>query len=203
MGEPDTSRKAKTRKEDEKTRKIEIVGWMSHQIVGAKLPSNRQVLEVFFYNMRIVKLPSKESAVLAIDAALIFWQQARIPTREPHKCVNKLVKLYDVWVKIKKTKVPKMSTREKEQYDNFVANLDNLFDIASADALVTMKIAEDIEFLNKQRENGRPGAMLGIDAKLYAKEERARLRKEQEELRKEREDARRQNEAAAVQQSRK
>lgn len=47
--------------------------------------------------MRFVKLSAKESAALAIDAALIFWQQARIPTRRKDKCAEKLLKMYDDW----------------------------------------------------------------------------------------------------------
>lgn len=73
-----------TRQADESKRNIPLVGQVSHQIVGAKLPSNRQVLQVLFYNMRYVNLNTKQSAKLTIDAVSIFWQQARIPTREAH-----------------------------------------------------------------------------------------------------------------------
>lgn len=67
-----------TRRADEKLRNILLIGQCSHQILGAKLPSNRQILQLFFYNVRFVKLNARESAKLAIDAALIFWQQARV-----------------------------------------------------------------------------------------------------------------------------
>lgn len=120
----------KTRKGDGKLRKIAMIGDVSHQIVGTKLPSNRQVLEVFFYNMRFVGLDSKESSRLTIDAVLIFWQQARTPTREPHKCATKLLKLHDDWKNIKKTKVDKMNSAMKQKHDTFISTLDNLFDIA-------------------------------------------------------------------------
>lgn len=96
-----------TRQADEKIRNIALVGQVSHQIVGAKLPSNRQVLEVFFYNTRYVKLNAKESAKLAIDAVSIFWQQARIPMREAHKCAVKLLKMHDEWNIVKKKKPKK------------------------------------------------------------------------------------------------
>lgn len=56
----------KTRQADEKERQIALIGHVSHQIVGAKLPSNRQALQVFFYNMRFVKLSAKESANLTM-----------------------------------------------------------------------------------------------------------------------------------------
>lgn len=35
-----------TRKTDEKQRNIDLIEHVSHQIVGVKLPSNRQVLEL-------------------------------------------------------------------------------------------------------------------------------------------------------------
>jgi hypothetical protein len=47
-------------------RLVFLVGNVNHQIFGAKLPSNRQVLAVLFYNMREVKLSLSESANLAV-----------------------------------------------------------------------------------------------------------------------------------------
>lgn len=141
-----TTSAVKTRQTDEKLRKIEMVGYVSHQIVGAKLPSNRQVLEVFFYNMRFVKLTSKESAKLTIDSVTIFWKQARIPFRESHKCAAKLLKMYEEWQNLTRTKVEKISTASeklKQKYDKFIGELDNLFDIAHADAMTMMRIEED------------------------------------------------------------
>lgn len=179
-----SSSNVNTRQADEKLRKISLVGNVSHQIVGTKLPSNKQILEVFFYNIRYVKLDAKPSAQLTIDAALIFWQQARIPTRNRDKCVAKLLKLYDDWKTLQKHPVEVMSAARKQKYDEFVNNLDNLFDISHADAMNLMHNEEDRAFLMKQRENGRPGSMLGIDTKLAGKEDRARQRKAQEEARK-------------------
>lgn len=44
----------------------------------------------------------------------------------------------------------------------FVANINNLFDIAHADALQLIKINEYKIFLQKQREPGRPGHLAGV-----------------------------------------
>lgn len=41
-----------------------LVGYVNHQVVGPKLPSNRQVLAVLFYNIREVKLTVSASAHL-------------------------------------------------------------------------------------------------------------------------------------------
>lgn len=133
--------------------------------------------------MRFVNLSAKESAALTIDAVLIFWQQARIPTRRKDKCANKIHKMYEDWKVLNKIKVDQMSVEMKKKYDDFIESLDDLFDIAAADALLTMRNEEDKEFLRKQRQKGRPGSMLGIDAKLSGKEKRSKSRMEKEEER--------------------
>lgn len=174
----------KTRQTDEKERKIAFVGHVSHQIVGAKLPSNRQVLEVFFYNLRFVKLSTEESANLTIESVLIFWQQARIPARRKDKCVGKILQMYEDWRTYNKKKVHELSSGIKKKLDDFIDTLDDLFDVATADALTTIRKEEDREFLKKQRQKGRPGSMVGVDMVLAGREERSKVRKEQEEARK-------------------
>ena len=62
--------------------------------------------------------------------------------------------------------------------------LDNLFDIAHAEALERMKIEEDKMFLHRQREPGRLGCLAVVDKKIAEKEERSRPRKVEDEKRK-------------------
>lgn len=174
----------KTRKAVQALHNIDLVGRTSHQITGVKLPSNRQVLQVFFHNMRFVRLDSKDSAKLAMDAVIIFWQQARIPTRYGSRCTDKVIKLYEEWKVIQKVSSDKRTGAYKENELAFTDNLDNLFDIATADALQTMRIEEDKEFLIMQRQPGRPGCMIGCDMALFAREKRALEREEKEQQRK-------------------
>lgn len=162
---------------------IYLIGLPSHQINGAKLPSNRQVLTVLFYNIREVKLTVSESANLVIRECIIFWEKARIPTKAFPNCVKKLVDLYHVWRELQKN-CKKTQVTFKNRENIFVKELDNLFDIAHADAFDRMKIEEDKEFLRKQREPGRPGCLGGIDKRLAEKEERVRQRRLEEEERK-------------------
>lgn len=60
---------------------IYLIGSQITQIQGSKLPSNRQVLSVFFYNMRTVNLTTKESVTLPMRECCIFWEKTRIPIR--------------------------------------------------------------------------------------------------------------------------
>lgn len=53
-------------------KRIYLIGYSSYQLVGYKLPSNKQVLLVLFFNIREIMLSVRESARLVIDETLIF-----------------------------------------------------------------------------------------------------------------------------------
>lgn len=151
---------------------IYLVGHPSSQIVGSKLPSIQQVLSVFFYNMREVKLNINESSKLVIKEVSVFWQKARIPIKAEQHCISKLQKYYYEWRDLQKLQHRKTETQQKKN-EQFISTLNDLFDIAQADALNIMKIEEDRSFLISQRQKNRPGSMLGVDLKITRKEERA------------------------------
>jgi hypothetical protein len=77
--------------------KIFLIGDDLNQIIGSKLPSNTQVLKVLFYNLRKVKLNIRQSASLVIKETIVFWEKARIPTRDIPRCIDKLECLYNEW----------------------------------------------------------------------------------------------------------
>lgn len=163
-------------------KEIFLVGDVKHQITGSKLPSNGQVLAVLFYNIRKVNLSVNESANLTIRECIIYWEKARIPTKSLPNCVKKLVALYQVWRNLQKDANKTQDVFEQRRQE-FVTNINNLFDIAHADALQLIKINEDKIFLQRQREPGRPGHLAGVDKKLTEKEEKASFRNIQEQKR--------------------
>lgn len=133
---------------------VYLIGNQSLNITGTKLPSNRQVLRMLFFCTRQCRKSIDESAYLVIDAATIFWRQASIPTMDKGNTKKKLVRLYEEWKTLVKTKNRRDSNQVgKEQ--KFLEKLDDLFDIAHADAMNTMQ-PRQIEFLNMQRMKGRP-----------------------------------------------
>ncbi|GBO29689.1 hypothetical protein AVEN_262775-1 [Araneus ventricosus] len=156
-------------------RNIYLIGSERHQITGCKLPSNRQVLSVLFYNLHEVNLSIRESANLVVRECLIFWERARIPTRATPHCVEKIMKMNNYWRNLQKSACRRSETQEENER-NFISDLNNLFDIAHANALEIIKIVEDRKFLLSQREPGRRGCLMGIDVKLAKREERVLLR---------------------------
>ncbi|GBM25747.1 hypothetical protein AVEN_242012-1 [Araneus ventricosus] len=155
-------------------RNIYLIGSEHHQITGCKLPSNCQVLSLLFYNLHEVKLSIRESANLVVHECLIFWEKARIPTRATPHCVEKIMKMYNHWHNLQKSACRRSETQEENER-NFISDLNNLFDIAHANALEIIKI-EDRTFLWSQRELGRRGGLMGINMKLAKREERVLLR---------------------------
>lgn len=157
--------------------KLYLLDYDEMQIIGAKLPSIGQVLRVFLYNVRKVKLNVRRSANLVIQEVEILWRKARIPTRAFNKCVEKIVSLFNIWRKLQKNCKRQTPVQKKHEQD-FLDNLDDLFDIAHANAMDTIKIKEDKLFLINQRKKGRPGSMIGGDQVLADKEKRKVRRQE-------------------------
>ncbi|KAF2902851.1 hypothetical protein ILUMI_03334, partial [Ignelater luminosus] len=129
-----------------------------------------------------------DAANLVIDECLIFWKKARIPTKHRSDCVKKLKKLYETWRNLEKS-CKRLSDTQKSKEKIFGENMNNLFDIAHANALSLISIDEDKEFLIAQRKPNREGSMIGIDLKLTAAEKRKAERKKKKKQKKQRVEA--------------
>ncbi|KAL3275159.1 hypothetical protein HHI36_019928 [Cryptolaemus montrouzieri] len=162
---------------------IFLVGNTSKKIDGNKLPSNREVLKVFFHALRREKGSTiRSSATKAIQLVEEFWQKARIPVKRTQKSIEKLESIYRNWEKIAKNET-RRTPRQIEKERLFVEPLDNLFDIAHNDADKLITIEEDKQFLKAQRQKGRIGYMGSVDVSLAQKEARIELRRLEEENR--------------------
>lgn len=166
------------------SKNLYLIGSYTNQIVGHKLPSNIQVLRVLFFNLREVQLNLRDSARLVMDEAIVFWQKARIPTRDLQHCMSKLESLYDKWKNLQKH-VNRHTENERSKRKMFVEIFDDLFDIAHANAL-EMVPEEGKIFLLAQREKGRRGSLVGVDRGAVTKEKAVARQLEIKEERKKR-----------------
>lgn len=108
-------------------KKIYLINNYANQISGSKLPSNLQILNTLFFNMRIVKLNLRESARLIIREVLVFWEKARIPVRLEKHCVSKVKSLYNEWRTLQKHS-HRNTANHKEREELFISKFDDLFD---------------------------------------------------------------------------
>lgn len=169
-----------TRKQTE----IWLVGQISQTLLQTKLPSKRETLSVFFYYKDSAKQTIREAARSTSKDVLDIWNKARIPTQQQIHIVDKIEKLFKEWQNLKKNKENKSKRSDglKLKEDMWSNNLDDLFDVAHANALQMIRIQEDKDFLLAQREKGRPGKMGGVDKRLSKKEEMKERKKARMEL---------------------
>ena len=168
-----------------------LLGCEDSELRGSKLPSNRQVLRVFFHHHRSLKKTVRQSATTVIRETVMFWEKAKIPVRPEQHAIAKLEKLHEKWIKLKKNANRKTDKQQANETE-FIQSLDNVFDMAHMDAMTLIKIPEDKQFLLAQREPGRRGCMGQVD-KIYAlKELKAAKRKKSSVLFKQRTEQERQ-----------
>ena len=137
------------------------------EIRGTKLPSKGQVLSFFLHLYLNNKKTVRDSATIVVNCVTNVWDQAKIPIICKDTVVSKVEKLYKHYQSIKRGK-SRRSALQKQKKIEFVAELPNLFDIASTNALAVMENQEDREFLLAQREPGHRGTMGAADHKLTA-----------------------------------
>jgi len=145
---------------------------MSSCLSSTKLPSKKEMIALFFHYKLLTKLTIRESSHATARDVMLIWEKARIPVRQKKHVVDKIEGAFREWEKLKKNKENKKKRSEalKGKEDEWKLNLDQLFDIAHADALQMISIQEDKDFLLAQRECGRRGKMSGVDTSLVRRE---------------------------------
>lgn len=177
MASPSTS----TRKADN----IFLIGIRELEPISQlnQLPSVRQVLLRFHFFLN-EKKSIRNASHLALEEVMSVWQKAAIPTRLTKHCIEKVEKIHNEWLMLKKNKGRNSDAQNKRQ-NLFVEQLDQLFDIAHSEALVMCKVDEDRQFLIDQRTD-RTMIITSEDKEYKKKQERIleRQLKEQKRLQK-------------------
>lgn len=85
-------------------------------------------------------------------------------------CFRAIKKLYKEWRCLQKNASDPQTSIQITKEQKFQLDLNNLFDIAHANALTIVNIDEYREFLQLQRQPGRSSSITGIDQVLARKE---------------------------------
>ncbi|KYM96046.1 Chondroitin proteoglycan-2 [Cyphomyrmex costatus] len=140
---------------EKKLKIIDFVGPTMTTIEGRKLPTNRQILQLYFHKHIECHLTIRQSARAVVAEVHKKWSSAKIPVGSSKYHILKVEKLFHSWTNLKKSINKKSATQRRHEHD-FVKNLDALFDIAAKD--VMDKLADDDKlFLISQRDSGRRG----------------------------------------------
>ncbi|GBL94807.1 hypothetical protein AVEN_197496-1 [Araneus ventricosus] len=156
---------------------IYLIGSERHQITGCKLPSNRQVLSVLFYNLHEVKLSIRERKCRLGSARMPhFLGESKDSYKSDTSLCRKDHEDVQLLAQSSKKCLPWARNARRKCERNFISDLNNLFDIAHGNALEIIKIEELRKFLLSQREPGRRGCLMGIDMRLAKCEVRVLLK---------------------------
>ena len=145
-----------------------IVKNLCDDITGARLPSNKQVLQYFLHLHQIQNKPVHTAAGEVVKKLSTFWAKANVPVRHKPDCINQVQKLFKCWVDLKKNSSRNTST-QKAKESEFSDKFEDLFDIAHANAM-SMIANKDKNSLIAQREKGRRETMSSLDKMLAAKQ---------------------------------
>ncbi|KAG0722406.1 hypothetical protein GWK47_044512 [Chionoecetes opilio] len=147
-----------------------------------RLPSKGQVLRKFYFHHGIEKT-KPVAAKEVIEAVLLIWGRAGIPTSALRTAKEKLLSLVAKYEALQKHRKRASETpRMKEKM--FKGDLEDLFDVASSDALDRMTVEEDNAFLRSQQEDRATSSMAGLDCVTVEAQERKKERERAEEMRK-------------------
>ncbi|XP_044578931.1 uncharacterized protein LOC123261403 [Cotesia glomerata] len=113
-----------------------LIGFEIHNINNIKLPSCRDVLNLFMYKHQSLKLSIRASASSVISDTNAIWANLLIPTSRPQHSIKKLEKIHSDYMKLKNHRSrAKTSKRQRTNVEQFSKRLDKLFDIANCAAL--------------------------------------------------------------------
>lgn len=117
---------------------------------GARLPTRRQVLQHLLFCHEPPAVPLRQACALVIDALLVLWERAGIPTVSKKAAVDLLSRNHKEWTELKKNKKgPTTARREK-----FILSLDKLFDIGVLNVEKDKSVAESsLAFYKSMQEN--------------------------------------------------
>ena len=154
-----------------------LVSW-EEGIEGSKLPSGNQVLGHFLYRHNSLNEDIRTAANKTIQRVEDFWFRAKIPIKHRQDSIKKLEQLFCEWKGLKKNKNRQTQTQQVNEA-TFSENIQELFDIAHADAMRLIEKEEDKLFLECQRKKGRPGCMVGVDKVLLQQQQKQKEKEEQ------------------------
>lgn len=141
---------------------IFLVGHASEKILGRKLPTNEQVLSLFFYKYKIATYSIKKSFAETIDEVTSLWKHAEMPICRIDFCINKLKKMYGEWYKIYKNRFNKKSPAQIEKEREFTSKLKSIFDIVPRDAGEKLETENQRLFFASQFRSSHRGLITSV-----------------------------------------
>lgn len=131
-----------------------LIGFETSKLNNQKLPIYRDVINIFMYKHRCLKLTIRQSSTEVIKDVIDIWNNFSIPISRIQHIILKFEKFYDQYKKVKiYHKKKNKSPAQQEKIQSFTEQLDQLFDIANCDEIIHLPEYLKV-YLTKCREKG-------------------------------------------------
>lgn len=126
---------------------------------GRQLPSNREVLECFYYQTRNLKKTDKQSILSVLRMCREFYEATNIPVIDESHAIKRFEKLLGKYRLLLKNKKRINSESQADRESIFLVELNDLFDISHKANAKSLCDQETMQFLEAQRLPGREGRL--------------------------------------------
>lgn len=144
---------------------IFLVGFETSQISERKLPTQRQILSLFFYKHKSLNLTIRQSATEVAKDVIKIWSDFNLPTIKVFYVVGKIECLCREWKNLLKSRKNKKTTAKKNKEMEFTQKLDKLFNI-SKKSLEQFLTGEQKALLNEDTRLRRSTAKSALNDTL-------------------------------------
>ncbi|EFN67151.1 hypothetical protein EAG_09683 [Camponotus floridanus] len=116
-------------------KEIHLIGKPLQKISERKLPTVKEVMSVFFYQLKVLKCSIKQSSKNAACQVIELWKNNQIPTSESTNVIKKILRYHNRWMKLQKSFVRKKSSAQNKNEMRFQNEIKALFDIVDYKSL--------------------------------------------------------------------
>ena len=131
-----------------------------------KLPSVKQVFSHFLHRHNVLKEDIRTAANRTIERVDPAWFRATIPIKHRQDSIKKLEQLFCQWKGLKKDQRRQTQTQQANEA-KFLEMVEELFDIAHANAMELIENEEDKFFLESQRKRDSQAAWWALTRRCY------------------------------------
>ena len=156
--------------ETRRNKSIRLVGQENNDISGSKLPSNKQVLQYFFYQHRTLRKSIRESARSTVRKCKKIWEKANIPTTQEINSIAKLERLYKEWKYLGKSKNKKNCIKDVKEF-KFREKLDCQFIMSSNNSSNKKMVYGKLCSQQLERQNIKDSLLADIESEVESEHE--------------------------------
>lgn len=123
---------------------VYLIGRRMEKLPLLRIPTNRQVLALYHHKRSSSSnLTIREISTSVIEQVYTRWGDAGLSVRQKYNSINKFEQLHQQWTQLKKAEYYGRKQPAKK-LENFVMNLDKLFDVSCQNADTSPERLEEL-----------------------------------------------------------